>query len=343
MTQPYQGAKAEGAVGFMKGIGRGFGGLILKPQAGKDFDTFGLSLWLTLLLQAAWALPGYTFDGLYKELRKLFGSRTESYIIAARTAQGHEDLLQSTAEEREEIITRWKSIQDDVRKAQQTLAEETRQTMAEYKVKRQQTFEAYKQRRKEEHEHHHEHKHEKDAHEDSHRGPLHGLFHSRHRSHHSHPSDAAPHNDAAPEELEEAVKASVAATSKGDPVQDEMIERAVRASLAALQKARHADVDDQEALDRAVRASIAELRKADAVSKDEATSPTSSTPATTTTESTGTTMPEDDELLKEALQLSLQAHDFPAPAPGVEHGDGDHAVVGGDMPSRERVEKQEGV
>src|SRR4051812_6077055 len=34
VTQPMQGAKEEGAVGFMKGVGKGFGGLLIKPIAG---------------------------------------------------------------------------------------------------------------------------------------------------------------------------------------------------------------------------------------------------------------------------------------------------------------------
>jgi hypothetical protein len=35
VTQPMKGAEKEGAAGFLKGIGRGIGGLVLKPGAGK--------------------------------------------------------------------------------------------------------------------------------------------------------------------------------------------------------------------------------------------------------------------------------------------------------------------
>jgi hypothetical protein len=35
VTQPFHGAMEEGAVGFVKGIGKGIGGLVLKPTAGK--------------------------------------------------------------------------------------------------------------------------------------------------------------------------------------------------------------------------------------------------------------------------------------------------------------------
>jgi len=38
VTQPLKGARKEGAAGFLKGVGMGVGGLVLKPGAG----TFGL-------------------------------------------------------------------------------------------------------------------------------------------------------------------------------------------------------------------------------------------------------------------------------------------------------------
>ena len=36
VTQPIKGAKKEGAAGFLKGMGKGFAGLIVKPAAGKS-------------------------------------------------------------------------------------------------------------------------------------------------------------------------------------------------------------------------------------------------------------------------------------------------------------------
>ena len=35
MTQPVAGAKKEGAAGFLKGVGKGIGGIVLKPGAGE--------------------------------------------------------------------------------------------------------------------------------------------------------------------------------------------------------------------------------------------------------------------------------------------------------------------
>ena len=35
VTQPLEGAKKEGVVGLIKGFGKGIGGVVLKPGAGK--------------------------------------------------------------------------------------------------------------------------------------------------------------------------------------------------------------------------------------------------------------------------------------------------------------------
>ena len=98
VTQPLAGAKKEGAAGFIKGAAKGFGGLILKPASG------------------IWGLPGYTFKGLYGQISKAFGSSTQNYIIAARTAQGFEEWKTSTPEERAEIVSAWKSTKFETRK-----------------------------------------------------------------------------------------------------------------------------------------------------------------------------------------------------------------------------------
>lgn len=48
VTQPYKGAEKEGVSGLIKGIGKGIGGIVLKPQAGETLSflwlfAFGLS------------------------------------------------------------------------------------------------------------------------------------------------------------------------------------------------------------------------------------------------------------------------------------------------------------
>lgn len=92
VTQPLDGAKKEGFGGFVKGIGKGFGGVVLKPGA------------------AIWGIPGYTSRGIYKELTSHFGASVEGYIIAARTAQGYEDLRNSNVRERAFVLEDWKEM-----------------------------------------------------------------------------------------------------------------------------------------------------------------------------------------------------------------------------------------
>jgi hypothetical protein len=43
VTQPWIGAKKEGFAGLLKGVGKGFGGLVLKPAAGNSFNSFKTS------------------------------------------------------------------------------------------------------------------------------------------------------------------------------------------------------------------------------------------------------------------------------------------------------------
>lgn len=92
-TQPWKGARKEGAIGFVKGIARGIGGFLTKPTAG----LFGI--------------PGYIMKGVHKEVQQLFGSNVQNYIIASRAAQGYDEWLQSSDAEKEDVILRRKLIQ----------------------------------------------------------------------------------------------------------------------------------------------------------------------------------------------------------------------------------------
>jgi hypothetical protein len=49
----YNGARKEGAVGFLKGVGKGIGGVVCRTSAG------------------ACGVPGYAFMGVYKEILKV--------------------------------------------------------------------------------------------------------------------------------------------------------------------------------------------------------------------------------------------------------------------------------
>ncbi|KAF2152231.1 glycosyltransferase family 1 protein [Myriangium duriaei CBS 260.36] len=98
VTQPWNGAKKEGASGFLKGIGKGIGGFVTKPSA------------------AVWAIPSYFMKGVHKGVQKLYGSNVRNYIIASRAAQGYEEWLRSSDAEKENVIVRWRLIGKYLRK-----------------------------------------------------------------------------------------------------------------------------------------------------------------------------------------------------------------------------------
>jgi hypothetical protein len=92
VTQPLSGIKQEGAEGLLKGIGKAFGGLIIKPAS------------------AVIGLPTYTIYGLRAEARKIRRRHFDRSIIVAHTAQGYEEWQSSTPEERIEVVRRWASF-----------------------------------------------------------------------------------------------------------------------------------------------------------------------------------------------------------------------------------------
>ncbi|KAI8626708.1 hypothetical protein F5Y19DRAFT_214387 [Xylariaceae sp. FL1651] len=97
VTQPLKGAEKEGGAGLLKGLGKGVGGLILKPAA------------------AVWSIPAYTMAGVHAEIRTLFAQNAHSYIVASRISQGNEDFNNSSVEEREDIEVRWLSKKDNMK------------------------------------------------------------------------------------------------------------------------------------------------------------------------------------------------------------------------------------
>lgn len=70
VTQPYNGAKHDGPLGFVKGIGRGVGGLVFKTSA------------------AAFGMPGYTLKGLEKQLEKRYSRGLKASLLVVRIKQG---------------------------------------------------------------------------------------------------------------------------------------------------------------------------------------------------------------------------------------------------------------
>lgn len=97
VTQPIRGAEKEGAVGLLKGFGKGIGGLVLKPAA------------------AIWSLPAYPMQGIHAEIRTLFAQSAQKYIVASRIAQGQDDFDNASPQERDDIEVRWLSQKEKMK------------------------------------------------------------------------------------------------------------------------------------------------------------------------------------------------------------------------------------
>jgi len=60
---------------------------------------------------AAWCVPGYTFEGVNKEMQRLCGLRTEDRIAGARLAQGAEEFGAADEREMRGLVKRWRFIE----------------------------------------------------------------------------------------------------------------------------------------------------------------------------------------------------------------------------------------
>jgi len=206
VTQPMKGAQKEGAAGFFKGIGKGIGGIALKPGA------------------AVFGIPGYTMQGVYKEMQKQMGSSVQNYIIAARTAQGYEEWSGASAEERSDVVRRWQLLETQLRKKRN----------ADDVVK--EIFEEARRKRME------------------------NLPEGEQSAVSSNNQPASQRTQQAPDPgaLEAAIRESIRQTSRGNPEEDAAIERAIRVSMSELARnsgAAKPQDDDDEALRKAMAAS----------------------------------------------------------------------------------------
>lgn len=227
--------------------------------------------------------------GVHKEVRKLFGSSVLNYIIAARSAKGFEDAKTVTAEERQDIIRRWTIHKAEYQSSKQKMMdkggpegqEKGCLTPKGFLQTRHLSFEERKKLQKER---------QAKRRDELRDGQL--VRHSRTntissmstmsstgtsqeniREHMPRASQEdlqqvrqelpaiAPQVTGTRAEFEDAIHASVAATSRGIPEEDEMIERAIRASVRELQSGESFALSDQEALDRAIQASITEAAR----------------------------------------------------------------------------------
>lgn len=107
VMQPYKGARENGALGLVQGIGKGFGGFVLKDLA------------------AIIGPFGYTLKGVHKELIK--GRQPTPFVRKARIIQGARDadVLDTARREREvtKVETAWRII-CDIRNEEEAQKEE---------------------------------------------------------------------------------------------------------------------------------------------------------------------------------------------------------------------------
>lgn len=274
--------------------------------------------------------------GIHKEVRKLFGSSILNYIISARTAQGYEQWKSSTKEERMDIIGRWHEHKGELQSARQKVLEDGPEGQESGRLSPRgflQTRHLSFEERKKLHEDRRKRREEE-------KNKLYGErgsrcpFCTRTSTHQHQELHSAPEESIASgvvpethEEFESAIKASVAATSRGNPEEDIMIERAIRASVRELQASSDSGsgVSEHDAMDRAIKASIAEANKG-RNARDSSAEPLSDAEFNAILEkslqqslhdsqSTGITLEDndvdtdDDEDMKRAIAASKTAHE----------------------------------
>ncbi|KAL3248382.1 hypothetical protein ABHI18_012054 [Aspergillus niger] len=89
VTQPSQGWNGGGFGGMTKGIGKGVGGVLLKPQAG------------------LWGLLGYPLEGIHREIEQSYGANRVDYVVESRIRQGLMELDTASQEERAAVLDNW--------------------------------------------------------------------------------------------------------------------------------------------------------------------------------------------------------------------------------------------
>ncbi|KAG9188368.1 isoleucyl-tRNA synthetase [Alternaria panax] len=296
VTDPYKGAKKEGGIGFVKGVGRGIMSVPFRVMGG------------------AWSVPGYAMKGLYQEMVKSKGKSVQNYIIAARIAQGYDEASDVTQEQRDEIVKTWGHMKSSIKKKRNVGAEQmdSLHSLVQQKMDK---------------------KNERSARLRT-QGSGAGVQQSAHASSILQGSIAGPYPDpprrhgvepeirstvpswrqqeaertralrrqdtttsgsssVAPSqqskvdleaqlraeeeedqrELERAIAASVAESSRGDPEEDRLVASAIRASIAELERApagsNPSQKDEEEALRRAMTASMEEAGKTNATEEEQ--------------------------------------------------------------------------
>lgn len=280
VTDPYKGAKKEGGVGFVKGVGRGIFSMPWRIMGG------------------AFSIPAYAMKGLYQEMLKDKGANVQNYIIAARISQGYDEASVASAEERADILSRWKCIRLNVKKKKNPGEEQMEALHTLMKQKRKKRNEKWARINS------HFKRHESipafppstnnlsysdlpevvsepeatTLPEATRQNSFHSLHHANtypqpspsntHANRVSLDAQAVAAEEAERRELEAAIAASVNETSGGNPDEDELIARAIRASVEELQREPDGAEDEEDALQRAMKASMEEAQRS-GVSEEE--------------------------------------------------------------------------
>ena len=110
VTQPIKGAREGGQQGMYKGIGKGLGGLLFKPLAG----VFQLRPALPLqkregliIAVGVGGIFGYTFQGIYEDVRKKYGTGIDAQLRASRMVQGYAAAKKISIEKQQYAAQRW--------------------------------------------------------------------------------------------------------------------------------------------------------------------------------------------------------------------------------------------
>ena len=108
---------------MLKGMGKGVGGVFLKPPAGMRI--FLLILYwprqlFSNLFVGLWGLMGYPLSGLRRKLLDSLGKSQEGQIVLSRIAQGHEEMKSSTADERAEVARKWILIEENLQESRRS-------------------------------------------------------------------------------------------------------------------------------------------------------------------------------------------------------------------------------
>jgi hypothetical protein len=254
------------------------------------------------VMGGAWSVPGYAMKGLYQEMVKSKGSGVQNYIIAARISQGYDESTRISAGERADIVSKWKIVKVGMKKknAGGDTMNSLQSLVNEKRLRKNDRQERVNSNLN----------HPKDppsfsastSQQNSYQrfpdaGQA-GTTESGIRSN----SNAQPawrtqdaanlsrtstsqqqqddgfleaqlkaEEEAERRELEAAIAASVAETSRGNPEEDQLISQAIRASIAELERTpADAGVEDEEAaLKRAMQASIDEAGRNGATEEEQ--------------------------------------------------------------------------